>query len=131
MIQTILSALGIREDSDFVARTKRRFVRRKGNEKSVIEVNGKSFEVTDWSEGGAYFEGSDVPLALGQELDFTLKFRLRHGMVDVRHKGRIVRSAMKGVAVQFDPLNRDIKRQLDRVVDGMISENFMASQVAA
>lgn len=131
MIQTVLSALGIKGDDSIAERTKRRFERRKGNEKSMIEVNGKQFSLTDWSEGGAFFEGSDVPLALGQELNFTLKFKMRHGIVAVRHKGRVVRSAMKGAAVQFDPLTRDIKRQFDRVVDGLISENFMASQVAA
>jgi len=103
---------------------------RKQGKYSVLSIGGKEFEIQDWSRGGVCFNGFDIPFAVGDELRFKMIFELAQNTIAVEHKGRIVRTSKQGdnTAVVFEPFGRDLDRQFDRIIDGIVTEEFVQSQ---
>ncbi len=130
MINSILSMLGLGDASKTVVQ-ERKHVRRNASRRFFIEVNGKIFPVKDWSEGGVLFEVSDIKnFSIGQKLTLIMGFGFEHDVIKINHTAKIVRAANDSIAASFEPVKNDTKRQFDRVLDGIVSENFIKSQVA-
>lgn len=109
---------------------RRKHVRRPGIQTDVVVAN-HSYIVRDWSKGGVFFEStSDARMTPGEQVQFTLRFRLPHGTVDITQPGRIIRSAARGIAAEFLPLTAESRRLFDRVIDSMNAQGFLESQAA-
>ncbi len=108
--------------------TKRKSPRRSA-ENCVSMIDGRAYPVFNWSDGGMLFQADDRLFSLGAPVDVTMKFRLSGKIVDIPHRGRIVRKARDKLAVQFEPLTREIKNKFKRVLDDLVASEFAESQM--
>ncbi|HYD18776.1 MAG TPA: PilZ domain-containing protein [Patescibacteria group bacterium] len=132
IIQTILNKLGLGDGSlnKDAAQARRRHVRHPAVSAEVV-VADRVFNLKDWSMGGFFFDpppGS--ALAVGDRVQFHLRFRLPNETVTITQPGRIVRAVRRGLGAEFAPLNPETKRKFERVLDGFHAMNFLASQKA-
>ena len=131
MINRILARLGLGVGTFYQAVDTRRKHMRHGGLQAEVVVHDRAFGIRDWSLGGVCFETLPDPrLVVGDKVHFTLKFRLPHETVSIRHMGRIVRAAKRGIAAEFMPLSPEARRKLERVLDSLHAKNFLESQGA-
>ncbi len=107
----------------------RRLHRRRDVDQCVSVVDGKDYPVHNWSQGGALIFGDSRPFAMNNEVDVTLKFRIRDEIVDVPHKARVVRKSFDKVGLKFLPLTRQVKRVFQSVIDDYMTAEFAESQL--
>lgn len=118
MLQKIMSVLGKKADgSDHGGPTTRRVFPRRASDRCVGIINGLMMPVLDWSQGGVRVMGDTRTIALGQEMDFTLKFKMKDQMIDVQHRGQVVRKSTDNFALKFMPMNLELKRTLQSIID--------------
>lgn len=131
IIQTILQKLGIGDGSfNRPDKSRRKHIRHPGAQAEVV-VADRAISLSDWSMGGMFFQPPPgLPLVAGDKLQFRLRFRLPHETVEIVQPGRIVRSVRRGVAAEFLPLTSEARRKLERVLDGVHAQGFLASQTA-
>lgn len=131
MINKILSKLGLGDGTLYQpVATRRKHIRHEGLQ-AEVQVQDHSFGVKDWSMGGLCIETqADPQIAVGDKVQFTLKFRLPDEIVIIRQAGRIVRAARRGLAAEFLPLSPEARRKFARVIDSLHAKNFLESQVA-
>ena len=131
MLDKLMTALGFNSISDdgssddFSAR--RSFPRRSAD-KCVSVIDGTTLPVLDWSPGGVRVFGDARTVAVGQEMDVTLKFQLHGEMVNINHRAHIVRKARDSFALQFLPLTADIRNTFSQIIDSFNADAFAASQ---
>ena len=90
---------------------------RRARDHCVIEMNGKIFPVKDWSYGGVLLMADERMFALKQSLNFVMKFRLPHKIHTISHSGHVVRKSKDMIALQFEPLTRDLRHAFQDVVE--------------
>ena len=108
---------------------KRRRHDRRNVDHCVGVIEGKTYPVENWSPGGVLIYGDSRPFALNDELDVTIKFRLRNDVIDVPHKAKVVRKSHDKVAFEFHPLTQQIKKNFQAVVDDFVAAEFANSQL--
>lgn len=64
-----------------------------------------------------------------EEIDITMKFKLREDIVDVPHRARVVRRSQDSVSFEFLPLTAEIRRSFQQVVDDYMARRFAESQM--
>jgi hypothetical protein len=132
MLDQILTKLGLSDGpiSSEAPPTKRKYIRHPGSQ-AEVSVADRVYSIRDWSLGGLCFEASgENGLVVGDVVTLDLKFRLPHETVSIRQQAKVVRTAKRGIAAQFQPLPSDIRRLFDRVIDGFNAQSFIESQVA-
>ena len=127
MFKNFMSALKSAVSNDQAE--SRRTHPRRGNDLCVAVVDGKTYPVENWSFGGVLLAGDDRLFGKGQHLNFTLKFKVEDKILDVPHVGNVVRKGAHQVAIQFEPINQNIRRFFQRVVDDAVAREFANSQV--
>lgn len=128
MFATLLSAMRGRPGNDEII-TRRRHDRRTGD-KCVCVINGKTYPVVNWSLGGLLVYGDSRPFAVDNEINVTLRFKLRNDIIDIPHKGVVVRKARDKIAFEFMPLTRQIRKNLQSVIDDFVATRFADSQLS-
>lgn len=126
MLQTLLSSLKAGASND-AGDTKRRYPRR-DIDRCVAMIHGRTFPVENWSLGGVLLNADDRMFGKDQDIDLTIKFKLRNNILDVDHKGTVIRKTNGKVAVQFEPLTHTIKRKMQQVIDDHVAGSFADSQ---
>ncbi len=132
MLSNLLSSIGETFGLHHVQKAgqelQRKFLRRDGG-RSTVMIDGAEFFVENWSEGGLLLAAnSNHAYQKGDDLDMLIKFNLPYNTVNIRHQGKIVRTAKEGrIAMQFKEMPQEVKRQFDRVVDSIIAEGFVLS----
>lgn len=126
MLQTLLSSLRSMSSND-TETTRRRTSRRK-TDRCVAVIFGQAFPVEDWSPGGLQIAADDRLFSTGQDIDFTIKFKLRNAILDINHRGRIVRKGSQKVAFEFEPLPQTVRRAFQQVIDDQVAREFANSQ---
>ncbi|MCB1782390.1 MAG: PilZ domain-containing protein [Alphaproteobacteria bacterium] len=109
------------------APSRRNYPRRSGDA-CVTMLNGKIYPVENWSLGGALVSADDRLFGVNQDIDITMKFKLRGEVMDVVHKGRIIRKGTNKIALQFAPLTKKIQTAFQQVVDDYVAQRFADSQ---
>ncbi len=127
MLQTLLSSLKSTTSNDATS-TKRRHPRRT-DDRCVVVIYGQTFPIENWSAGGLQLVADDRMFGTNQHIEFTLKFKLRNTIIDIKHYGHIVRKGHERVAVQFEPLTQTIRRYFQQVIDDHNAGEFANSQV--
>lgn len=108
---------------------RRRYARR-SCDKCVTMIDNKIYPVVDWSVGGVQISCDERVYGIGQEIDLALKFRLRDDVIDIPHKGRVVRKSTSRVALEFLPQTKEIRDRFQNIVDDYVSREFADSQLA-
>lgn len=131
MIGKILQTLGLGDGSlNEESESRRRHIRLPGLQ-AEVEVANRAYSIRDWSFGGVFFETlPDARLVAGDQVNMTVRFRFPHETISISHLGRIVRSAKRGIAAEFLPLNVKTRREFQRVLDTFHAQGFVESQVA-
>ena len=131
MIQSLMTALGLSkthgdDGGDFFSR---RSHPRRTSDQCIGMIEGKAHPILDWSPGGVRIFADPRPLSVGQELPITLKFHLQDEVIQVNHPGHVVRKGRDSVSVQFLPLDQDVRRKFQQVIDDFNAREFAGSQV--
>lgn len=106
----------------------RRRHNRRECDKCVTVINGKTYPVENWSLGGIMIQADERLFSSEDEVNMTLKFRLREDIIDVNHIAKVVRKSKNKVAFQFKPLTQQIRTNFQNVVDDYVASQFAASQ---
>ena len=96
----------------------------------ISVINGKAYPVHNWSDGGMLVQADERLFTQGAPVEITMKFRLTGKIVDIPHRGRVVRKTRDRLAIQFEPLTRDITKKFKQVVDDYVTREFAESQFA-
>lgn len=114
-------------DQDDIA-SRREFIRREVDQ-CICEINGRPYPVQNWSQGGAMIFGDDRPFGSGQQVDVTMKFKLRNIIIDVTHAAQILRKRNGMIAMQYFPLTEMVKTKFQQVIDDQMAGEFAGSQI--
>lgn len=128
MFETLLSKLK-GEPEDLSGEIHRRRHQRRNSDHCVGVIEGKTYPVENWSPGGVLIYGDSRPFGLNDEIDVTIKFRLRNDVIDVPHKAKVIRKSYDKVAFEFFPLTQQIKKSFQTVVDDFLAAEFAESQL--
>lgn len=127
MFSTFLAGLrsGISNDAP---ETNRRYPRRI-NDRCVVVVCGHTFPVENWSFGGVLLNGDERLFGIHQDIDVVLKFKLRNTIIDIPHRGYVIRKNNGKIAIEFEPLSKTISRSFQQVIDDAVASEFATSQI--
>ena len=126
MLDSFLSTLRASASND--PDVTRRRAPRRAEDRCVVMVCGQTFPVENWSFGGVLLHGDDRMFGANQDIDLTLKFKLRNKIVDVTHRARVIRKGNQKIALQFETITGKIARSLQQVVDDAVAREFASSQ---
>jgi hypothetical protein len=93
----------------------RRDEERRSHDLCVLVIEGHVYPVHDWSAGGILFEAPQSHFKLEQACNMTMKFKLHDRIVDVSHKGEVIRKSRNQIAIQFAPLTADVRKKFDMI----------------
>ena len=108
--------------------SRRRHLRREVD-RCVAVVNGTTYPIENWSLGGILLAGDERFFSVGQDMMLTLKFKLRNTIINLEHKGIIIRKTDGRIAVEFIPLSGASRRGFQQVIDDSVASEFVNSQV--
>jgi hypothetical protein len=93
-------------------------------------IDGKAYPVHNWSDGGMLVQADERMFSVAAPVEVTMKFRLTNKIVDIPHRGRIVRKMRDRLAIQFEPLTYEVTNKFKQVVDDYVTREFAESQFA-
>ena len=108
----------------------RRATPRRAADNCVSMIDGKAYPVHNWSDGGVLIHADERLFSVDAPIELTLKFRLRDRLLDIAQRGKVIRKGRDRLAIQFEPLSRDVSRKFKQVVDDYVTREFMESQMA-
>lgn len=109
--------------------SRRKFPRRSADN-CITVIDGKAYPVHNWSDGGLLVHADERLFSMAAPVEVTMKFRLSSKIIDIPHRGRVIRKTRDRLAIQFEPLTRDVQRMFKQVVDDFVTREFMESQLA-
>ena len=115
------------ENSNEPYSARRKFARR-DCDRCVTVINGKTYPVENWSLGGVLLNADEREFSTEEEIDLTLKFKLRDDVIDIPHAARVIRKTRNKIAFEFKPLTQQIRSNFQNVVDDYVASQFAASQ---
>ena len=127
MFTNFLSGLRATTSND-ASETRRRYPRRM-TDRCVAIIHGQTFPVENWSFGGILLNADDRMFGSAQDIEISLKFKLRNTIADVTHRGHVVRKSNGKVAISFEPLSKTIRRIFQQVIDDAVATEFATSQI--
>ena len=127
MLQNFLSRLRENTSNDSSTACNRRHARRDGD-RCIVMIHGQTFPIENWSFGGLLIVGDERLFSVEQDIKFTLKFKLRNTVLDIKHTGRVVRKANGKIALKFAPLTAGIQNYFQQVIDDHLAREFANSQ---
>lgn len=108
--------------------SRRQHVRRVADN-CVTVIDGRAYPVHNWSDGGLLIQADDRLFTMSAPVEMTMKFRLSGRLMDISHRGRVVRKARDRLAIQFEPLTREITTMFKQVVEDFVTREFVESQM--
>jgi len=127
MLNTLISSLKAGTSNDR-HETHRRHPRR-SVDRCVAVIHGRTFPVENWSLGGVLLQADERLFGKEQDIELIIKFKLRNTILDVKHRGHVIRKSSGKVAIEFEPLSQTISRQFQQVIDDYVAGEFAKSQV--
>ncbi len=107
----------------------RRKYTRRSADNCISLIDGRAYPVHNWSDGGLLIQADDRMFTLSAPVEVTMKFRLSGRLMDIPHRGKVVRKMRDRLAIQFEPLTRDVTRKFKQVVDDFVAREFVESQM--
>lgn len=127
MLHSFFSSILSHASNDTPQSTRRRHVRRE-SDRCICQIMGGTFPVENWSFGGILLAADERMFSAGQNIEMTLKFKLRSTIVDISVHGAVVRKSPGRIGIQFEPLTQTIRRNFQQVVDDHVAGEFANSQ---
>ncbi len=128
MFKRLFSSLRADNNNDPQNDAVRRQFERRDCDKCVTVINGKTYPVENWSLGGVLVNADEREFTAKDNVEVTLKFKLRDRVIDVPQDAFIIRKARNKVAVQFKPLTQKTRGDFQNVLDDYVASQFAASQ---
>jgi len=107
----------------------RRASPRRAADNCISIINGKAYPVHNWSDGGMLVQADERMFSLSAPVEITMKFRLTGKIIDIPHRGRVIRKTRDRLAIQFEPITREVARKFKQVVDDFVTREFVESQL--
>lgn len=126
MLKQLLDGLQLTTNPDMPV-SRRRHTRR-ACDNCVVIINGTTYPVENWSRGGLLVGGDHRKFMVGEDIDFTIKFKVANGIIEASHKGHVVRKGNLKFAIEFEPLTQTIANKFQQVIDDYITAEFANSQ---
>ncbi|MEM9470100.1 MAG: PilZ domain-containing protein [Pseudomonadota bacterium] len=127
MIENILDNLRISASNDDF--DSRRVHERRHSDSCIAVIDGQSFHVENWSQGGVLVKGDTRPFAVDEIKDLTIKFKTVDKVVNIEHRGRVLRKGVEQFVIQFSPLTYDVDRKFQQVIDDHMANEFANSHM--
>lgn len=106
----------------------RRSTPRRTADNCISMIDGKAYPVYNWSDGGLLIQADERLFSLSSPVEVTMKFRLNGKILDIPHRGKVIRKSRNGLAIQFETLTREVTQKFKQVVDDYVTREFMESQ---
>ena len=126
MFERLLSGLYAKTAND-TSLMRRRFQRYEGNNYE-IDVNGKTYLVENWSEGGILFTNSDSIFGVGLEIQMSIRFKVRKVVLNLDHKGFVIWKGYNRTAVEFISSTKQARQSFQQIIDDHVASEFVQSQ---
>tara|TARA_R110001592_G_scaffold31482_1_gene110933 strand:+ start:9335 stop:9739 length:405 start_codon:yes stop_codon:yes gene_type:complete len=127
MFEKLLSGLHAKTANDTLA-MRRRFQRYEGK-KCEIDINGKTYPVENWSEGGILFTNNDRIFVVGLEIQMSIKFKVRNTVLNLDHKGRVIWKGYNKTAVELASSTKQTHQSFQQIIDDHVASEFVHSQI--
>ena len=129
-LMPLISKTAVKKDQD----TERRSSDRRDQDSCVGVIHGKSYKVENWSLGGMLLsrkesQNETPDFDLNENIELTLKFKLGEALMNVDHKGSVVRKNDQKVAVHFSPLTKAIRKKFQHVIDDYVTREFSDTHI--
>lgn len=109
---------------------RRSFMRLEGDS-VVVSINGTTFEVLNWSQGGLLLKKSNGNAGnVAEDLNFTLQWQNHDDIISLSHHGHVIRQDNDKIAIQLEPLSNLVRKQFSHMIDAALTEHFVHSQTA-
>lgn len=95
----------------------------------VCTIGGKPYPVLDWSMGGCQLLADSRMFSYGEKIEFTLRFKVRSTILNITHNARVVRRSRDRIGLQYAPLDSQTRRSFQTVMDHLIVNEFVQSQL--
>lgn len=129
MFNQLLKTLGLEgQPSNDDGPSRRRYTRRSVDQ-CVVVIGDQAYPVENWSLGGVLLYTDPQAFKMNAPCDVTLKFKLQERIIDVSHAAKVVRKTKDHVAVEFEPLTKQIRGAFQSVVDDYMASQFANSQI--
>jgi hypothetical protein len=128
MLHSFFSSILSNASNDARQTTRRKHARRE-SDRCICLIHGASFPVENWSFGGLLISADERMFRAGQSLNMTLKFKLRHSIIDIAVAGSVLRRSPGKIGIQFEPVTQTIRRNFQQVIDDQVAWEFADSQV--
>lgn len=130
MFQRLFSSLQEQASNDaiFSAAHSRRRDPRRETDRCVVDIEGKLFPVENWSYGGALLSADERMFNEGENINFTLKFKLTDAVIALEHCGYVLRKQPGKTVIKFDKPDPSVLRSFQQVIDDTAAREFANSQ---
>ncbi|PZQ48707.1 MAG: pilus assembly protein PilZ [Micavibrio aeruginosavorus] len=108
----------------------RRATPRRVADNCISVIDGKAYPVHNWSDGGMLVQADERLFSMAAPVEVTMKFRLSGRILDIPHRGRVIRKTRDRLAIQFEPITKEIGQKFKQVIDDYVTREFMESQMA-
>ncbi len=108
--------------------SRRRHARRTADN-CITVIDGRAYPVYNWSDGGLLIHADERLFSVAAPIEVTMKFRLGTKIMDIAHRGTVVRKMRDRLAIQFEPFTNEIQKKFKQVVDDYVTREFMESQL--
>ena len=115
-------------DSDFDDISQKRKFERRSSDQCVAEIDGKTYPVMNWSQGGALIIVDERLFAENDNLDVTMKFHIQDRIIPVTNSAHIIRKLNQRIAVEFDTMDDTTRQNFQKVIDDITTREFADSQ---
>lgn len=126
MLSDILDNMKLSASNDDM--DSRRTSERREMDSCIGIIDGQSYPIQNWSNGGVLLQGDDRIFGIDEIKNITIKFKLADRVMDISHSGRILRKGRDKFVLQFSPLTQEIDRKFKYVVDDHLAQEFVNSQ---
>ena len=126
MIAKFLKSLNGSASNDDV--DSRRVHERRDVDNCIGMIDGQLYPVKNWSNGGVLLSADARSFSINETKDITLKFKLSNRVVDVAHRGRVLRKNNDQVVIEFSPLTERVSYKFKQIVDDFVTQEFLHSQ---
>ena len=127
MLETILDTLKISASNDDF--DSRRASERREMDNCVGIIDGKTYPIQNWSNGGVMLTGDARLFGMNDVKEIIMKFKLAERVIDVPHRGRVLRKGNNEFVLEFSPLTESVDNKFKMVIDDYNAKEFANSQV--
>lgn len=118
----------VKKNNDNGSFASRRAHERREADSCVAVIDGKMYPVKDWSYGGAQIIGDERLFGMDQEMEISLKFKLRDQILEATQKATVIRKSRSAIGVRFTELTHETRREFQKVLDDVMVNEFASSQ---